>query len=192
MNFGPYSSPPLPPHPFARPPIHPVPASLPDPTKPTNQAITLPPAYAEHRNLWAFLTSWLTLFDRFDADRSGTISLPEFSNALVAFGYTLSAPFVALLFRSYDKRGEGAMSFDLFVQSCISLKRMTDVFKRYDDDRDGFVTLSFEEFLTGEFPGFLVFCWLGRVVGCMNEGEELDGGLRGKMRRLADSLVVMV
>ena len=43
------------------------------------------------------------------------------------------------------------MSFDLFVQSCIVLKRMTDVFKRYDDDRDGYITLSFEEFLTGEF-----------------------------------------
>lgn len=43
------------------------------------------------------------------------------------------------------------MSFDLFVQSCIVLKRMTDVFKRYDDDRDGYITLSFEEFLTGEW-----------------------------------------
>ena len=43
------------------------------------------------------------------------------------------------------------MSFDLFVQACISLKRMTDVFKRYDDDRDGYITVSFEEFLTGEF-----------------------------------------
>lgn len=43
------------------------------------------------------------------------------------------------------------MSFDLFVQSCIVLKRMTDVFKKYDDDRDGYITLSFEEFLTGEF-----------------------------------------
>jgi hypothetical protein len=55
------------------------------------------------------------------------------------------------------------------VQSCISLKRMTEVFKKYDDDRDGYVTLkidsvrngqhadwhryitlSFEEFLTGK------------------------------------------
>jgi hypothetical protein len=43
------------------------------------------------------------------------------------------------------------MSFDLFVQSCIILKRMTDVFKKYDDDRDGYITLSFEEFLTGKF-----------------------------------------
>ena len=39
------------------------------------------------------------------------------------------------------------MSFDLFVQACVSLKRLTDTFKKYDDDRDGYITLSFEEFL---------------------------------------------
>lgn len=26
---------------------------------------------------------------------------------------------------------------------------MTDVFKKYDEDRDGYITMSFEEFLTG-------------------------------------------
>ena len=56
-----------------------------------------------------------------------------------------------MLFRTYDKSGANNMSFDLFVQSCIILKRMTDVFKKYDDDRDGYITLSFEEFLTGMF-----------------------------------------
>ncbi|KAJ0341072.1 hypothetical protein COL922a_002767 [Colletotrichum nupharicola] len=104
--------------------------------------------FAEFCGLWSFLASWRTLFDRFDADRSGNISLQEFSNALVAFRYRLSPGFVELLFRTYDKRNENSMSFDLFVQACISLKRMTDVFKKYDDDRDGYITLSFEDFLT--------------------------------------------
>lgn len=54
------------------------------------------------------------------------------------------------------------MSFDLFVQSCIILKRMTDVFKRYDDDRDGYITLSFEEFLTG-----MKFCALLFLQGLL-------------------------
>ncbi|KAM3089169.1 hypothetical protein ACMFMG_000781 [Clarireedia jacksonii] len=98
--------------------------------------------FDEFCGLWGFLAAWRGLFDRFDADRSGNISLDEYTNALVAFGYRLSPQFVATLFRTYDKRGEGAISFDLFVQSCISLKRMTDVFKRYDDDRDGYITLS--------------------------------------------------
>ena len=98
--------------------------------------------FEEFCGLWGFLAAWRSLFDRFDADRSGNISLDEYTNALVAFGYRLSPHFVDTLFRTYDKRGEGAISFDLFVQSCISLKRMTDVFKKYDDDRDGYITLS--------------------------------------------------
>ncbi|UNI14738.1 hypothetical protein JDV02_001339 [Purpureocillium takamizusanense] len=104
--------------------------------------------FEEFCGLWSFLASWRTLFDRFDVDHSGNISLSEFTDALIAFRYRLSPGFVELLFRTYDKRGEGVMSFDLFVQSCISLKRMTDVFKKYDDDRDGFITLSFEDFLS--------------------------------------------
>lgn len=75
-------------------------------------------------------------------DKSGHIDYKEFSNALVAFGYRLSPDYVSLLFDTYDTRGRGMLSFDLFVQSCISLKRMTDVFKRYDQDRDGYITLS--------------------------------------------------
>ncbi|KAH0608917.1 uncharacterized protein H6S33_001145 [Morchella sextelata] len=116
--------------------------------------------FNEFCGLWGFLAAWRALFDRFDTDQSGNISYQEFTNALAAFGYRLSPQFVQLLFRSYDRRGQDpqpaavvpqgqdAISFDLFVQSCISLKRMTEVFKKYDDDRDGYITLSFEEFLT--------------------------------------------
>lgn len=49
---------------------------------------------------------------------------------------------MTLLFNTYDAKGRGVLSFDLFVQACISLKRMTDVFKKYDTDRDGYITLS--------------------------------------------------
>ncbi|EMF10639.1 EF-hand [Sphaerulina musiva SO2202] len=114
--------------------------------------------FDEFCGLWGFLAAWRNLFDRFDVDRSGNISLREFEDALVAFGYRLSPQFVQLLFSTFARtrsRGRGdeqerekVLSFDLFVQACISLKRMTDVFKKYDSDRDGYITLSFEEFLT--------------------------------------------
>lgn len=119
--------------------------------------------------LWRFLAAWRELFDRFDEDRSGRISFDEFNNALVSFGYRLGQPFIELLFTTFDRKGRGkvapvagqkqGMSFDLFVQACLTLKRMTDVFKRYDEDRDGYITLGFEEFLTGEFllPSLLLF-----------------------------------
>lgn len=128
--------------------------------------------FDEFCGLWGFLAAWRKLFDQFDADRSGHISLEEFQRALTAFGYRLTPQFVQLLFGTYAKnvggRGDGyggrqkGLSFDLFVQACISLKRMTDVFKRYDTgtskwestsafyspaankyaDRDGYITLS--------------------------------------------------
>jgi Ca2+-binding EF-hand superfamily protein len=117
-------------------------------------------SYEEFVNLWRFLAAWRELFERFDEDSSGHISLAEFSRALVTFGYRLTSSFTGTLYNIYNEKGilagqrrgsraiKEAMSFDLFVQACISLKRMTDVFKGYDDDRDGYVTLSFEEFLT--------------------------------------------
>lgn len=122
---------------------------------PAGPTLTFP----EFQSLWRFLAAWRQLFERFDEDASGKISLPEFSNALVAFGYRLSQPFTGLLYATFNERGNarrgsrndsagGGMSFDLFVQACIRLKRMTDVFKNYDEDRDGYITLSFEEFLS--------------------------------------------
>ncbi|KAH0288534.1 EF-hand, partial [Aureobasidium sp. EXF-3399] len=123
--------------------------------------------FDEFCGLWGFLAAWRNLFDRFDVDRSGNISFQEFADALVAFGYRLSPQFTQLLFNTFARttRGRGdesygggrekTLSFDLFVQACISLKRMTDVFKKYDDDRDGYITLSFEEFLTGAQSLFL-------------------------------------
>ncbi|EXJ78363.1 hypothetical protein A1O3_09524 [Capronia epimyces CBS 606.96] len=120
-------------------------------TSPPNQPQGPSITFTEFDSLWQFLAAWRTLFERFDEDRSGRISLGEFSKAMTAFGYRLSQPFVSVLYHTFNERSpvpKQGMSFDLFVQACISLKRMTDVFKKYDDDRDGYVTLSFEEFLT--------------------------------------------
>ncbi|TQV97314.1 EF-hand domain pair domain-containing protein [Cordyceps javanica] len=98
-------------------------------------------SFDEFRGLLSFLDEWRKLFDLFDVDNSRNISLPEFTDALIKFNYRLSPQFVELLFHTYDKRQEGAMSFDLFIQACIWLKRMTDVFKKYDVENPGNISL---------------------------------------------------
>ncbi|CAK7214374.1 hypothetical protein SCUCBS95973_002125 [Sporothrix curviconia] len=104
--------------------------------------------FNEFVGLWQFLDRWRTIFNRFDTDRSGNISMDEFKNTLVSFQYRLSDGFIEFLFKNYDRENRGVITFDLFMQSCITLKRMTDTFKKYDDDRDGFITINFEDFVS--------------------------------------------
>ena len=107
--------------------------------------------FDEFCNLWGYLASWRNLFDRFDKDQSGSISLDEFEDALKAFGFRLSHACAEYIFGKFSGSDLHAISFDLFAQACISLKRMTDIFKRYDEDRDGYVKLSFEQFIIGQY-----------------------------------------
>ena len=106
------------------------------------------------RHLWELLTSWRTLFDCIDEDATGMISYSEYRKALVALEYNLSSSFVDSFFGKFVKRPENGMSFNLFVWSFIELKRCTDVFKGYDDDQDGYISLSFEEFIDALLPSF--------------------------------------
>jgi Ca2+-binding EF-hand superfamily protein len=97
-----------------------------------------------YSGLWTFLTAWRNIFTRFDVSENGSINLDNFNDALVAFGYRLSARFTKILFDKFaiSKNGEFNLSFDRFVLACVSLKRMTDIFKKYDEDRDGYITLA--------------------------------------------------
>lgn len=107
--------------------------------------------FQEFDYLWKYLAEWRKIFARFDRDKNDTISLDEFNIALREFGYTLDPGFTRNFFQQYahvNKNRESVLSFDMFVQACINLKRMTEVFRVRDVARAGTVTLSFEEFLT--------------------------------------------
>ncbi|KAM3420149.1 hypothetical protein BST61_g3449 [Cercospora zeina] len=109
------------------------------------------------------------LFLQVDRNRTGQLSEAELSSALVNGDYTaFDHHTIKMMIRMFDTDRSGTINFDefcglwgflsawrglfdrfdTFAAACISLKRMTDVFKKYDSDRDGYITLSFEEFLT--------------------------------------------
>ncbi|CAB4376852.1 EF-hand [Rhizophagus irregularis] len=110
-------------------------------------------AFQEFTGLWRYIEDWKKCFQTFDADGSGTINFAELKNALRTFGYNLSDNFINLLIKKYDKyggknnAGKGDVTFDNFVQSCVTVKTLTDAFRRYDTDNDGWILINYEQFL---------------------------------------------
>ena len=106
--------------------------------------------FDEFQGLWGYLEAWRSLFNRFNPSGDENLTREEFCEALKAFGYRLSSGFTDSYYTMFSRARRSEMPFDLFVQACVRLKAMTDWFKVWDDDRDGYITLSFEEALAGK------------------------------------------
>lgn len=96
---------------------------------------------------WKYITSWLSCFQTFDRDNSGAIDKQELSEALTRFGYRLAQPTVDFMVAKFDRDGKGSMNFDDFIQCCVTLHTMTEAFRRHDVNQNGWITISYEEFL---------------------------------------------
>lgn len=49
--------------------------------------------------------------------------------------------------QKFDRTHTGNINFDDFVQLCVVLQTLTAAFRDKDSDRDGVVTIQYEEFL---------------------------------------------
>ncbi|KAG0055992.1 Alpha-1 3/1 6-mannosyltransferase alg-2 [Gryganskiella cystojenkinii] len=104
-------------------------------------------SFDEFIGLWNYIEKWKTCFQTFDQDRSGTIDAQELHTALTGFGYNLSPITVDLIVKKYDVRGRGDITFDNFVQGCVTVQNLTDSFRRLDHSGTGVVTMTYEQFL---------------------------------------------
>lgn len=122
--------------------------------------------FAEFTSLWNYINDWTRCFRSFDRDNSGNIDKGELISALTQFGnvypitvrhlycllgYRLSDPFYNMLLRKFDRTHTGRIMFDDFIQLCVVLQTLTAAFRDKDLDRDGFITIHYEEFLTMVF-----------------------------------------
>jgi len=109
--------------------------------------------FAEFSGLWKYISDWQGVFRHFDRDRSGSIDGQELSEALRTFGYNLAPSLLVLIEQKYaagPTSGYGTspgITFDRFVRACVTVKTLTEAFQRVDSDRDGWVTISYEEFM---------------------------------------------
>ncbi|KAH9981529.1 hypothetical protein BGW80DRAFT_338707 [Lactifluus volemus] len=103
--------------------------------------------------LWKYISDWQGVFRHFDRDRSGSIDGRELSEAMRSFGYNLSPILLTLIERKYASApttGYGpppGITFDRFVRACVAVKTLTESFQRLDSDRDGWISINYEEFM---------------------------------------------
>ncbi|GLB35101.1 putative EF-hand domain containing protein [Lyophyllum shimeji] len=94
------------------------------------------------------------VFRHFDRDRSGSIDGRELAEALRSFGYNLSPPLLTLIEHKYASEPDmrygppPGITFDRFVRACVAVKTLTEAFQRVDTDNDGWVQLSYEQFMS--------------------------------------------
>ncbi|XP_020497315.1 programmed cell death protein 6 isoform X1 [Labrus bergylta] len=111
--------------------------------------------FNEFAGVWKYITDWQNIFRTYDRDNSGFIDKNELRQALTGFGeqqsYRLSDQFYGTLIEKFDRQRKGQVAFDDFIQCCIVLQRLTDVFRRYDTDQDGWIQVSYEQYLSMVF-----------------------------------------
>lgn len=104
-------------------------------------------SFQEFGFLWRYVVDWQNCFKAFDKDKSGTINLQELEQALTTFGYNLSPEVYRLLLRKFDRTERQEVCFDDFIQCCLVLQGVTDMFRAEDKDMKGEITISYEGFL---------------------------------------------
>ncbi|XP_033025441.1 programmed cell death protein 6 isoform X3 [Lacerta agilis] len=107
--------------------------------------------FNEFTGVWKYVSDWQNVFRTYDRDNSGMIDKNELKQALTGFGYRLSDQFYDLLIQKFDRQRRGQVAFDDFIQCCVVIQKWTDVFRRYDTDQDGWIQVSYEQYLSMVF-----------------------------------------
>ncbi|XP_023773796.1 calpain-1 catalytic subunit-like, partial [Cyanistes caeruleus] len=100
----------------------------------------------EFNVLWNRIRNYLSIFRKFDLDKSGSISAYELRLALEAAGYRLNKRLHELLITRYAEP-DLALDFDSFVCCLVRLETMFRFFQAMDVDQDGVVTFDLLQWL---------------------------------------------
>eukprot|EP00884_Botryococcus_braunii_P021293 jgi/Botrbrau1/7848/Bobra.9_2s0025.1 len=102
---------------------------------------------AEFGDLHGFLDSMRTSFEKFDLDRSGSLSPSEIESALKQAGFQLDRPAFEALFRAYDPDRSGSLSLLEYLALTLFIRSVTATFQAFDQQRTGSISLNFNQFV---------------------------------------------
>lgn len=115
--------------------------------------------FNEFIGLWRYIEEWKRLFTTFDKDNSGSIEIPELVNAMTSFGFNISEQMLKKFVRKYKiiynvgsrkfmlNNLDESVSFDNFVQLCVTVKTSADIFRAFDQAGTGWVKMNYEQFM---------------------------------------------
>ncbi|XP_074131691.1 calpain-1 catalytic subunit isoform X1 [Sminthopsis crassicaudata] len=92
----------------------------------------------EFNILWNRIKNYLTIFRKYDLDKSGSMSSYEMRLALEAAGYKLNKKLYGLIITRYSE-ADLNLNFDSFVCCLVRLETMFRFFQALDTDKDGVV-----------------------------------------------------
>jgi len=112
-------------------------------------------SFEEFRHLFKYIIDWEGCFQSFDTDRNGTIDSAELGRALYNFGYNISPRLINILILRFDTKGNtatimqgsGTITFSNFIQVCVTVKKLTEAFRKFDTDSDGWIQIDYENFI---------------------------------------------
>ncbi|KCV72696.1 hypothetical protein H696_00275 [Fonticula alba] len=107
--------------------------------------------FQKFKGIWSYIGQWVNVFRQFDRDQSGSIDIHELRTALRQFGYALSDQMVSILLRKYSVPDQTGIAFDHFIELCATLQSLTNAFRRYDINQNGWATMQYEQFLGAVF-----------------------------------------
>nr|XP_040035566.1 calpain-1 catalytic subunit [Gasterosteus aculeatus aculeatus] len=102
---------------------------------------------SEFHVLWEKIKRYLTIFRQFDLDKSGTMSSYEMRMALDSAGFKLTNQLFQLIILRYTE-ADMSVDFDNFVTCLVRLETMFKTFHTMDTDKDGFMSLNFNQWIT--------------------------------------------
>ncbi|KAM8900113.1 calpain-1 catalytic subunit isoform 1-T1 [Spinachia spinachia] len=102
---------------------------------------------SEFHVLWEKIKRYLTIFRQFDLDKSGTMSSYEMRMALDSAGFKLTNQLFQLIILRYTE-ADMSVDFDNFVTCLVRLETMFKTFHTLDTDKDGFMSLDFNQWIT--------------------------------------------
>eukprot|EP00796_Vickermania_ingenoplastis_P012173 gene12173-8374_t len=111
--------------------------------------------YPEFEALHFFIMSMKEGFQRRDVARDGRLSGSEVREALASRGYGVSEETFQALMRKFDRHKRGSLAFDDYVELSIFLTAVRDTFAFYDRDATGQVVFNFDTFLMGSVSALL-------------------------------------